>query len=67
MIIPRYGNHGKNDNHCSDQWRKIKPEKRQRDPDENAIHHANEQLAPEIGGDVFINLRQDFRDFVFEW
>jgi hypothetical protein len=23
-------------------------------------------LPPEIGGNVFIDLRQDFRDFVFE-
>src|SRR5205814_1512331 len=61
---PDVRDHCKDDNNYTNQGSKIEPEKRQCSTDEYAIHQTNKELTSKIRGDVFVYLRQYFRDFI---
>src|SRR6266446_5770345 len=63
---PDVRDHRKDDNEQTNQRRKIEPDERQSGADKDAIHQTNKQLSPKISGDVLVDLRQCFRDFVLE-
>ena len=58
--------HRQNHNHHANQWREVKPKQCERASDQTTVHETDEELAAEIGDDVVINFRENFRDFVFE-
>ena len=58
------GDHRQDDHHGADHWRKVQTENCESNPDENAIHQADQQLASKVRRDVTIDFRQRLRDFV---